>query len=314
MNSAWLLILGALLFLTGTVQAQQEIGIVPAENLQPLNLLEQEVAEEKKEKADEKAAQQNLKAKGPEAVAPPEKIQPDSHWGAAFGTAWSHDYPSADQGRMRYLVMPTYKGKHFTIDRQDGVRGQLVDDSILKLSFSFIFLFPTKAKDMPVREGMPDLDWTFQLGPELQLYIHRSYFHTMYVRMPFRFIATTDFRHDFEYRDWNFAPGIRNVFYLGKGKGEITTRFDIDWASERYNDLFFQVDPKYATPNRPAYNARAGFLEYIVGINYAYYDSFPWTYFVGTNVYLVNNSINRESPLFRKNTSYNIFGGIIRYF
>lgn len=237
-----------------------------------------------------------------------------AHWGAALGVAWIHDYPGANQGRMRYLVMPTYKGKFLTIDRQDGVKGELVSEDMLKFAISFSFLFPTSTDKIPVRQGMPGLDWVFQLGPEMQLYLFRSFFHTMYVRLPFRFAATTDFKHNFEYREWVLSPGIRNIFYLGKGRGEITTRFDIDYASERFNDYFHQVDQRYATPARPAFNAREGLLEYIVGINYSYYDSFPWTFFIGGNLYLMGDGVNRASPLMVRTRNYSVLGGIIRYF
>jgi hypothetical protein len=242
------------------------------------------------------------------------KVDTESHWGVAAGGAWIHDYPGADQGHMHYLVMPTYKGKYVTIDRQDGVKGELVNDNRVKFSMSFIFIFPADSDKVPIRHGMPDLNWTFQLGPEMQVYLMRSFSHTMYFRLPLRFIATTDFRHEFEYRDWNLAPGIRNVFYLGPGWGEITTRLDFDIASESYNDLFYQVDPRYATADRPAYNARGGLMEYIFGVNYSYYDSFPWTFFIGANGYVTSVSVNRDSPLLLKTFNYSIIGGVIRYF
>jgi len=242
------------------------------------------------------------------------KIDTESHWGAALGAGWIHDYPGADQGHLHYLVMPTYKGKYLTIDRQDGVRGELVNQQIVKFAVSFIFLFPTESSKIPVRQGMPNLDWVFQLGPELQLYIARSFYHTMYFKIPLRFVTTTDFSHDFKFRDWDLTPGFRNVFYLGRGLGELTTRLDFDFASDRYSSFFYQVDPKYATATRPAYDARSGFLEYIIGVNYSYYDSFPWTFFIGGNTYLTAASVNRRSPLLVNTFNYSIIGGVIRYF
>jgi hypothetical protein len=237
----------------------------------------------------------------------------NSHWGIAAGTGWIQDYPGAGQGRMRYLVMPTFKGKFLTIDRQDGVKGELIDDNIFKFSMSFSFLFPTSSSKMPVREGMPSLDWVFQLGPELQIYLFRSNWHTMYLRLPVRFIATTDFRHDFQYRQWNFSPSIRNNFLLN-GWGEFMTRLEVDYASEAYNDLFYEVAPQYATAIRPAYDAKRGLLEWIMGFNYSYNESYPWGYSAAANVYFMQNSANRESPLLVKSTNYSILLSMVRYF
>lgn len=235
-------------------------------------------------------------------------------FGVAFGTGWVQDYPGSESGRMRYLAIPTYKSKNLTIDQQDNVKGDLVERDRFQLSMSFIFLFPTQSNKIPIRQGMPDLDWTLQLGPELRIELFHHDFHTMYLRLPVRFVANTDFSSKFDYLDWNFAPSFRNIFDMGDKYGEIVTRLELEYASEGYSDLFYQVDQKYATPFRPAYNAKEGLLEYIVGVNYSYYNLFPWTVFAGANVYILNDARNRTSPLVRQKSNYSIFAGLIRYF
>ncbi|MCB9073481.1 MAG: MipA/OmpV family protein [Bdellovibrionaceae bacterium] len=238
----------------------------------------------------------------------------ESFIGAGFGFGWIQDYPGAGQGRMRYLVLPTYKSKHITIDRQDGVKGELAEKDRFQFAVSFSFLFPTPSSKIPVRQGMPDLGWTLQLGPELRIQLTKNAFHSMYVRLPLRFVANTDFSHKFDFLDWNFAPSLRNNFYLGEGYGEISTRLELDYASEAFSNLFYGVAPQYATPTRPAYTAKSGLLEYIVGVNYTYYDLFPWMFFIGGNLYLMQNAKNRDSPLLVNPTNYSIIGGIVRYF
>lgn len=237
----------------------------------------------------------------------------ESHWGVALGAGWIQDYPGADQGRMRYLAIPTFKGKYLTIDRQDGVRGELIDDQIIKFSVSFMFLFPTASEKIPARQGMPDLDWVFQLGPEMQVYFSRTKHHIMYLRLPFRFVSTTDFKHRFDYRDWNFAPSLRNVFQID-GYGEIMTRLEAEIASEAYSDFLYEVQPQYATASRPTYNARSGLLQYIVGAQYTYNENFPWSYSFGTNAYITKNAANRESPLLLRSVNYSFLFSVIRYF
>lgn len=234
-------------------------------------------------------------------------------WGVALGGGWIQDYPGAAQGRMRYLAIPTYKSKYLTIDRQDGVRGDLLERQRYQLSISFSFMFPTDSADIPARQGMPDLAWSFQMGPELRIELLHNSFHTMYLRLPWRFVVNTDFYSTFQYLDWNFAPGFRNIFNFGK-YGEITTRLEVDFAAESYNDLFYQVDTEYATAQRPYFDAKAGIMEYIVGANYAYYDFFPMTLFMGANAYLVHHSRNIDSPLIFKKTNYSFLGGVVYYF
>lgn len=252
-----------------------------------------------------------------------EELEPDnptpvditeSHWGVGVGYGWINDYPGAGQGRTRYLAVPTFKGKHVTIDRQEGIKGELLSQSRVKFSLSFSFLFPTDSDDIPVRAGMPDLDWTLQLGPELQIYLHRTKNHTMFVRLPFRFVTSTDFRHRFDSREWNIAPSLRNIFYLGPGWGEIATRLEFDYASEGYNDYFYEVTPQFATAQRPAYDAKQGLMETTIGINYSYYDLYPWIFFFGGNMYFLGDAKNSGSPLLVKHRNHSILGGIIRYF
>ena len=65
----------------------------------------------------------------------------ESHWGVGVGAGWINDYPGAAQGRERFLVVPTYKGKQFTIDRQEGIKGELLSQSRFKFSLSFSVFF-----------------------------------------------------------------------------------------------------------------------------------------------------------------------------
>lgn len=234
-------------------------------------------------------------------------------FGIAFGAGWIQDYPGAGQGRTRYLAIPTYKSRFLTIDRQDGVRGDLVEKNRYQLSISFSFMFPTSSENIPVRQGMPDLSWTFQAGPELRIELLDNTFHTMFLRLPLRFVINTDFYSKFRYLDWNFAPGFRNIFRFGP-YGELTTRLEMDIASEAFQDLLYQVDTEYATAQRPYFDAKGGLMEYIVGANYAYYNFFPWTIFVGANAYFMNNNRNIDSPLIVKKTNYSFLGGVVRYF
>lgn len=264
-------------------------------------------------KADDTTTPPTVAEDSPPVTHEPSQLE-SSHWGVGLGTGWINDYPGSAQGRTRFLAVPTYKGKHLTIDRQEGVKSELVSQSRFKFSISFSFLFPTASDKIPVRTGMPNLDWTLQLGPELQIYLYRSLSHTMFIRLPFRFVATTDFSHRFEYRQWNLAPSLRNIFYLGRRYGEIATRLELDYSSEAYSDYFYEVAPRYATPFRPAYNAKAGLMETTVGINYSYYNLFPWTFFVGANLYFLGDAKNTESPLLVKHRNSSILGGIIRYF
>lgn len=237
-----------------------------------------------------------------------------TQWGIAAGTGWITDYAGAAQGRMRYLVMPAYRSKFLTIDRQDGAKAHLLTDNRLKFSFSFAFLLPTSSKDIPVRQGMPNLDLILQLGPELQIYLLRTDFFRMYLRLPLRFIVATDFRHDFDYLQWTFAPSLRTEYNLGNEYGKIGTRMEFDYASQAYSSYFYAVDTKYATANRPAYSAEMGIMQYILGLQYSYDALQPLTLSFSANIYLLNNTKNAESPLHVRDEGYSLLSLAVYYF
>lgn len=237
-----------------------------------------------------------------------------SQWGLAAGTGWITDYPGAAQGRMRYLVMPAFHSKYITVDRQDGARAHLVNERRIKFSVSFSFLLPTSAQDIPVRKGMPNLDLILQLGPELQLYFLRSSTFNIYLRLPIRFIVATDFKSDFDYLQWTFAPSLRTEYNFGAKYGKLGTRLEFDFASARYQSYFYQVDAKYSTPDRPAYNAKMGIMEYIVGLQYSYDYLMPVTFSASANIYLMRDAVNRNSPLHLKSEGYSFLGLAVYYF
>jgi hypothetical protein len=240
--------------------------------------------------------------------------QKNSQWGLAGGVGWITDYPGAAQGRMRYLVMPAFHSKYITVDRQDGARAHLVNERRIKFSVSFSFLLPTSAQDIPVRQGMPDLDLILQLGPELQIYFLRSNTFNVYLRLPVRFIVATDFKSDFEYLQWTFAPSLRTEYNFGSKYGKLGTRLEFDFASARYQSYFYQVEARYATADRPTYHAKMGIMEYIVGLQYSYDHLLPVTFSASANIYLMRDAVNRNSPLHLRNEGYSFLGLMVYYF
>lgn len=237
-----------------------------------------------------------------------------SRWGIAAGTGWISDYSGAGQGRMRYLIMPAYHSKFLTIDRQDGAKAHLLTENRFKFSVSFSFLMPTSSKDIPVRHGMPNLNLVLQLGPELQISLYKSTHFKMYLRLPVRFIVATDFQYKLDYLQWTFAPSLRTEYDFGIEYGKIGTRLELDYASQDYNSYFYGVDAKYATSTRPAYQAKMGLMQYILGLQYSYDAFMPLTLSLATNIYLMNDSANKNSPLLVKNEGYSLLGLAVYYF
>lgn len=228
-----------------------------------------------------------------------------SKWALGLGSGWLQDYPGAAQGRIRFLPFPVYRGSIFRMDRISGVSGDVYKDSRVDFSWNFIFQFPTASEDIPARIGMPDLDWVLSLGPQLKYYIHRGQNHKTFFRFPVRVNTCTNFSDRTKFCGVAFNPGFRHSMYY-KGWGEFTFRWEAFSHTSEYQQYFYEVSPRYATPTRPNFHARAGFLGFVYGI----FHTFPfdgWEFSSTVNVYDYSMAINHNSPLFLHKTNYAAF-------
>jgi len=109
---------------------------------------------------------------------------------------------------------------------------------------------------------MPDLDATFEIGPVLEvcLWQHCNGDRKLQFRLPVRAVFSTDFgtiasRGGSAHPNLNFD--IKNIgpnggWNFGMAVGPL-------YATERYHDYYYEVAPFYATPVRPAFDARGGY-------------------------------------------------------
>jgi hypothetical protein len=152
-----------------------------------------------------------------------------------------------------------YRGKFLKADRE-GVRGELFDRRYAELSVSVSGSIPVNSDDNEVRQGMPDLKPTLELGPSLDLHLWRSASSAvkldlvMPVRMPITIESAP------QAIGLIFAPrlnlDVQNVassgWDVGIGAGPL-------FASSKYHEYFYSVAPRYARAARPAYEADGGY-------------------------------------------------------
>ena len=184
-------------------------------------------------------------------------------WELGAGAAYI-DFPHyrGSNERQNY-VLPIpyviYRGDILKVDRQR-VRGMLFRTEAVELDVSMNGSVPVR--NNRARQAMPDLDPTFEIGPAINISLHKSDANHVLVelRLPLRSVFATDFSY---LRDigFMFQPqlniDVKNVFdqagwNLGMGVGPIFT-------DRRYNQYFYGVDGSYASQNRPAYTASGGY-------------------------------------------------------
>jgi len=172
------------------------------------------------------------------------------------------DYRGSDQSSVYAIPFPylVYRGTFLKADR-DGIRGTFFGSDRIELSVSVGASLPVNSDDNQARQGMPDLHPTVEIGPSLDLNLWRTHDRrtTLDLRLPVRTVVTVaDGMHDI---GWVFSPrlnlDITDVAGLaGWNMGLLAGPMV---GSERNHDYFYSVAPQYATPDRPAFDAKGGY-------------------------------------------------------
>ena len=171
------------------------------------------------------------------------------------------DYRGSARGRSYLLPVPVlvYRGDIFQIDREK-MRGLLFKSERAELDISINGSVPVRSEGSEgnrVREGMPDLDPSLELGPSLNVWLAKTESARLALRLPLRAVITSDFRSVHSagvLANPNLNLDLKAVqgWRLGLVAGAL-------FADRKYHDHFYGVAPAYARPGRPAYRAAGGY-------------------------------------------------------
>ncbi len=227
-----------------------------------------------------------------------------------IGVAAAHgvlsDYPASNEYRSRTIALPylVYRGNFLKSDNRDGTRLQILKDHNSDLDFSFGGSLPTENNKNQARLGMPNLDWTIEVGPRFIYYFYRdSEFGQVKLGLPLRLSFATDFSHtkligttlapELTFDRYHFLTYNLNLY------GAVT----LNYLSEGIADYFFQVEPSQTTNIRNSYDAKPGLLslDYSVGFKY------DWeSYFLAAGVRYSDFSISSNKTSYLHRTDINI--------
>lgn len=224
--------------------------------------------------------------------------------GAALGTITFPSYMGSKTNQNYTLPFPyvIYKSDYLDIDT-DGIRTTLFDIKDLVLDLSLGGSLPADSKDLKAREGMPNLDFTFEFGPRITYKFFNHGVANLYFELPARAVYSTDlsnlvprgyittpqFKYALEYKNFEFSYRLGALF-----------------ASEGYNDYFYEVAPQYATSTRQAYDAKGGYdgLKNRLTVTYT---TKRWFAGAFVSYYDLHNTVYENSPLVE--TKYAIYFG-----
>jgi MipA family protein len=231
-------------------------------------------------------------------------------FGLGVGGVSIPNYRGSDERIGYALPLPylVYRGDAVRIDRE-GVRGQVFQSNRVRFNISAAAGPPAKSEADGARAGMPELDPTIEIGPALEIRLGADTARNKWsVVAPLRGVIATDLRHT-QSLGWVFSPYLR---YQPAGLGgDWDADFSLGpvYASERFHDYYYGVEPAFATAARPAYNASKGYSG--TRLTIAISKRFP-NYWIGMFARYdnLNDAVFDESPLTRSKHSLMIGGGI----
>lgn len=217
------------------------------------------------------------------------------------------DYPGSNKYRLYLFPYPyfVYRGDILDID-EERISGRLFRTDRLLLDVSFYGQVPVDSSGNEARQGMPDLDPTFQVGPSLEvsLWGKRQNPYHLYLFLPVRAVFSTDFS-SLRHEGWVFGPRLVyeiNDWFASPG-------FDLDvsagptFADSVYHRYYYSVGSAYATPSRPAYSAGGGYsgTAMTLGLSKTY-QQLKFSAFVSVD--LLQGAAFDDSPLVKTKVSF----------
>lgn len=244
-----------------------------------------------------------LGTKVPAQAAPPVDKSAKPLWEIciAGGGAYSPDYPAADKNSLNVLALPyvVYRGDFLRLGRDSIAKGVFIDNDFTELDVSLSASFNANSNDNKARRGMPDLDYLVEAGPQLKIKLGELYGGKTELQLPVRAVFSTDFGR-IDHRGYLFNPKFSymrpNIFNSGI---MVTGSIGSSFATKKLQSYFYRVEPRFATADRPAYDAGGGYLGSAVTVGLSYGITDRIRAYAGGQVGYYGGAANEDSPEWR---------------
>lgn len=243
-----------------------------------------------------------------------ESGEPRPKWevGLLGGAGWQHHYPGAAQGGSAWVIIPyfIYRAERIRIGEGGLISGRIAKTEQINFTASISGSLPAKSKDDRAREGMPDLDTLFEVGPQVVLtLVEKPDVDKWSLKLPLRAVLSTDFSN-LKYRGLLFQPRLayRREHLAGS---DVTATVSVGpiFAGDKLMDFFYDVPPAYATADRPIYEAHGGYMGTDLSLGFKYRLSKRLKFVWGGELTSLHQATNEDSPLLRKKLNYSFGAG-----
>lgn len=186
-----------------------------------------------------------------------------SEWelGIGLGVLDIPFYPGSSQSKTYLVPIPHLFYRSDNIEVDNGLQATFYKTPSVRLDLSADFGVPVNSEDSIARQGMPDIDLVVQIGPSMEITLAGGRFKPSHTRLelPVRAAVATDF-NSADHVGWIFEPRVTyetrrpyktGFAYLLSG--------GLRYATEKYNDYYYAVDPAFVTSQRVGFDSDGGY-------------------------------------------------------
>lgn len=225
------------------------------------------------------------------------------------------NYPGAESDQQRALLFPyvVYRGERFQVGEGGIVNAKAVTDPRFSVDVSLSAALNVNTEDEAARAGMPELDYMLGFGPRLSYeWISPKLDKTpqsLRLNLNTRLIFSSDFS-GIDGRGVIVEPSIAYRYRLREKENLVLlANFASSIASKDYLSYLYDVAPEFATPERAAYRADAGYFRSTLFVGLAMRPKKAFSFIVGMRLSSLAGSTIRDSSLVRQQENVTYFAG-----
>jgi len=238
-------------------------------------------------------------------------------FGIGAFSGWLPDYPAAGQNTVRTIAVPVpiYRGDILRVggeENRGAVSGRFINNDQFEFDVSLSGAFPVDSGSNNARRDMPDLDFLFGIGPQLRFKLINEPGHRkLNFNLQARAVYSTDFS-SIDSRGYVFNPKLNYAReHVSDLDLNVFSSVGPIFATENLMDYFYQVDPEFVTPTRPAYDADAGYLGSNITLGVSKRFNSRFRFMLGTRLGIHTGASNDDSPLFKDELNLSVFSAFI---
>ena len=232
--------------------------------------------------------------------------------GVFFATFYNPLYPASAKNKAKLLPVPflIYRGERLRIGEDGIIKAMAIEKPHFKVDLSLGASFNADSDDSSVREGMPDLDFIFEVGPEVSFMLLDNKENETWLNLQVRKVFSTDFS-SIQAIGYVFQPEI--AFYGEKifsNNSSLDLTFSALFATDKMQQYFYQVDEEFSTSERLAYQAKGGYFGSEITMLNRFYIKPDLMLFASTKLGFYHGASNENSPLFEQKFNYSVGIGV----